>query len=249
MRQDKNKYSSPKYRFCVRFTNKDIVCQIIYATIAGDKTVCAAYSHELPRYGLKVGLTNYAAAYCTGLLCARRALQKFGLDEIYEGCTEPDGEDFHVEEVDGEKRPFRCLLDVGLRATNRGGRVWGALKVCGQGAMKGGGKVLCVCAAALAARATKHNEIRARARSNFWRWHAKRTVRSCACAFATPHARVPPGGLRGRRPPRPPPRCISGSICERAGARLCLLCLCVRACVRHPTADDEQLDSPSGRTG
>lgn len=34
--------------------------------------VCAAYSHELPRYGIKVGLTNYAAAYCTGLLLARR---------------------------------------------------------------------------------------------------------------------------------------------------------------------------------
>ena len=34
--------------------------------------VCAAYSHELPRYGVKVGLTNYAAAYCTGLLLARR---------------------------------------------------------------------------------------------------------------------------------------------------------------------------------
>ena len=32
----------------------------------------AAYSHELPRYGVKVGLTNYAAAYCTGLLLARR---------------------------------------------------------------------------------------------------------------------------------------------------------------------------------
>lgn len=128
-RQDKNKYSSPKYRLVVRFTNKDIVCQIMYATITGDKCICAAYAHELPKYGLKVGLTNYAAAYCTGLLVARRALKKLGLDEIYEGCTEPDGEDFHVEEVEGEKRPFRCLLDVGLRATNRGGRVWGALKV------------------------------------------------------------------------------------------------------------------------
>ena len=32
----------------------------------------AAYAHELPRYGVKVGLTNYAAAYCTGLLLARR---------------------------------------------------------------------------------------------------------------------------------------------------------------------------------
>jgi len=34
--------------------------------------MCAAHSHELPKYGLKVGLTNYAAAYCTGLLLARR---------------------------------------------------------------------------------------------------------------------------------------------------------------------------------
>ena len=42
-----------------------------------------ANSAELPRYGLKTGLKNYAAAYCTGLLCARRLLQKVGLDEIY----------------------------------------------------------------------------------------------------------------------------------------------------------------------
>lgn len=34
--------------------------------------MCAAYSHELPKYGICVGLTNYAAAYCTGLLLARR---------------------------------------------------------------------------------------------------------------------------------------------------------------------------------
>lgn len=59
--QDKNKYNTPKYRFVVRFTNKDIVAQIISATIAGDVVMAAAYSHELPRYGLAVGLTNYAA--------------------------------------------------------------------------------------------------------------------------------------------------------------------------------------------
>lgn len=47
-----------------------------------------ACSSELPRYGLKVGLTNYAAAYCTGLLVARRMLNKLGLDKHYEvgGC-------------------------------------------------------------------------------------------------------------------------------------------------------------------
>lgn len=46
--------------------------QVAHSRIEGDKIVCAAYSHELPKYGVKVGLTNYAAAYCTGLLVARR---------------------------------------------------------------------------------------------------------------------------------------------------------------------------------
>ena len=56
----------------VRQSNTDICCQIAYARLEGDRIVAAAYSHELPRYGVKVGLTNYAAAYCTGLLLARR---------------------------------------------------------------------------------------------------------------------------------------------------------------------------------
>lgn len=42
-------------------TNKDIVAQITYATLAGDIVLTSAYAHELPRYGLKGGLTNYAA--------------------------------------------------------------------------------------------------------------------------------------------------------------------------------------------
>ena len=70
--QDKNKYNTPKYRMIVRSSNKDICCQIAYARLDGDKIVAAAYSHELPNFGVKVGLTNYAAAYCTGLLLARR---------------------------------------------------------------------------------------------------------------------------------------------------------------------------------
>ena len=70
--QDKNKYNTPKYRMIVRMSNKDITCQIAYARLEGDRVVAAAYSHELPRYGVKIGLTNYAAAYCTGLLLARR---------------------------------------------------------------------------------------------------------------------------------------------------------------------------------
>mmetsp|Transcript_11725 Transcript_11725/g.31553 ORF Transcript_11725/g.31553 Transcript_11725/m.31553 type:complete len:302 (-) Transcript_11725:453-1358(-) len=132
--QDKNKYATSKYRMVVRITNKDIVCQIIDSKIQGDVVVAAAYAHELPRYGIKVGLTNYAACYATGLLLARRTLQKFGLDEAYEGQTEPDGEMYQVEENDDGPRPFTCVLDVGLVRTTTGNRVFGALK----GAVDGG---------------------------------------------------------------------------------------------------------------
>ncbi|OWM84760.1 hypothetical protein CDL15_Pgr027547 [Punica granatum] len=86
--QDKNKYNTPKYRLVVRFSNKDIVAQIVSATIAGDVVLAAAYAHELPRYGLEVGLTNYAAAYCTGLLLARRVLKMLEMDSEYEGNVE-----------------------------------------------------------------------------------------------------------------------------------------------------------------
>lgn len=130
---DKNKYGSPKYRMCVRITNKDVIVQFIQPKIVGDHCLCAAYSHELPKYGVEVGLTNYAACYATGLLAARRLLKKLKLDEAYEGTEEPDGEKFLVEHEDGP-RPFTCVLDVGLVRTTTGNRVFGALK----GACDGG---------------------------------------------------------------------------------------------------------------
>jgi len=132
--QDKNKYNSPKYRMIVRFSNTDVTCQIAYARLEGDIVVSAAYSHELPRYGVKVGLTNYAAAYCTGLLLARRVLQKFSLDTVYEGNTEVNGEMYNVEDEDDGPGAFRACLDVGLARTSTGAKVFAALK----GAVDGG---------------------------------------------------------------------------------------------------------------
>ncbi|KAL2475915.1 60S ribosomal protein L5-2 [Abeliophyllum distichum] len=61
----------------------DIIAQIVSASIAGDMVLVAAYAHELPRYGLEVRLTNYAAAYCTRLLLARRLLKTLEMDEEY----------------------------------------------------------------------------------------------------------------------------------------------------------------------
>jgi len=116
----------------VRFTNRDFVCQIVAADLTHDKCIAVAYSHELPRYGISVGLTNYAAAYATGLLLARRVNDKFKLN--YAGVKEANGEDFEVEADESGPKPFHALLDVGLLRTSTGARVFGALK----GAVDGG---------------------------------------------------------------------------------------------------------------
>jgi large subunit ribosomal protein L5e len=131
--QDKKKYNTPKYRLIVRFSNTDITCQVSYATIAGDKVLCSAYAHELPKFGLKVGLTNYAAAYSVGLLCARRCVTKIGLDTIYGGTLEATGEDTHVE-LDEGPHPLSVVLDAGLNRTSTGSKIFAVMK----GALDGG---------------------------------------------------------------------------------------------------------------
>jgi len=118
----------------VRITNKQIICQIVYSKIQGDYVLTQATSKELHRYGIEHGLTNWAAAYATGLLVARRALQKLGLDEKYEGFAEPTGELQLVQPLgDDEPRPFKCYLDVGLRRTSTGSRIFGAMKGASDG--------------------------------------------------------------------------------------------------------------------
>lgn len=135
VKQDKDKYNTHKYRFVVRRTNTKIICQIIYSTIQGDRVLCQALSTELPRYGITTGLKNYAAAYATGLLLARRLLKQVGLDTSFVGKKEASGDEFHVaDDFEGERRPFKAVLDVGLFRTTVGARLFGALK----GACDGG---------------------------------------------------------------------------------------------------------------
>ncbi|KAH8698440.1 60S ribosomal protein L5 [Talaromyces proteolyticus] len=136
--QAKNKYSAKKYRLVVRFTNRDIITQVVYSEITGDKVIAAAYSHELKRYGIEHGLTNWSAAYATGLLLARRLLKKLELDDTFEGVEEADGE-FTLTEAaetdEGTRRPFKVFLDVGLVRTSTGARVFGALKGASDGGL------------------------------------------------------------------------------------------------------------------
>jgi len=138
--QDKTKYNQPKYRMVVRLTNKDVVTQIVHSKIAGDQVLMAAYSHELPAFGIKVGLTNYAAAYATGLLLARRTLTKLGIAQTFPGAKEVTGAFKAVrtkKDDEGEEEgrfPFKAILDIGLARTTTGARIFGAMK----GAVDGG---------------------------------------------------------------------------------------------------------------
>jgi large subunit ribosomal protein L5e len=137
--QDKTKYSQPKYRFVVRITNRDVTCQVVHSKIAGDEVLQAAYSHELPAFGIPVGLTNYAAAYATGLLCARRTLAKLGIANEFQGAKETNGafKASRTKKDEGEEEgrfPFKAILDIGLARTTTGARIFGAMK----GAVDGG---------------------------------------------------------------------------------------------------------------
>jgi large subunit ribosomal protein L5e len=135
--QDKNKFNSPKFRFVVRFTNKDIITQIVSSKIEGDKVLAAAYGHELVRYGFPVKhATNYAAAYATGLLLARRVLTKLNLADKYQGNSQIDGTDYNVAALEDGPHPFRALLDVGLRRTTTGSKLFATLKGAADGGLE-----------------------------------------------------------------------------------------------------------------
>jgi large subunit ribosomal protein L5e len=132
--QEKNKYDSKKYRLVVRRTCTKFISQIIYSTMTGDRVLCAAESDELKNHGVTAGLTNYSAAYCTGLLLARRLLKQVGLADMYKANTDVTGDYYNVDDDIQDKRPFKALLDVGINRTTTGARVFGCLK----GACDGG---------------------------------------------------------------------------------------------------------------
>uniref|UniRef100_F1L6Y6 60S ribosomal protein L5 n=1 Tax=Ascaris suum TaxID=6253 RepID=F1L6Y6_ASCSU len=47
--------------------------------------------------------------------------------DAYKGVEEVDGEDYNVEQ-EGERAPFRAVLDVGLARTTTGAKIFAAMK-------------------------------------------------------------------------------------------------------------------------
>jgi len=93
---------SRKPRLVVRITNRRIIAQIIEYHPDGDRVLVGVDSTMLARdYGWKGDLNNTPAAYLTGLLVAKKALEK-GIKE--------------------------AILDIGLHTPTRGGRVFAVLR-------------------------------------------------------------------------------------------------------------------------
>jgi len=92
---------SRKPRLVVRITNKRVIAQIIEYHPDGDRVLVGVDSSMLTKYGWKGDLNNTPAAYLTGILVAKKALEK-GINE--------------------------AILDIGLHTPTRGGRVFAVLR-------------------------------------------------------------------------------------------------------------------------
>lgn len=127
LRQDCTQHGNVKSRLVVRITNTRVICSVVKAFIDGDRVVASADSSELKNYGVNFGLSNHFAAYATGFLCGRRALQTKGLDKIYEPNTEV-GEYTVTEDKDEEHKAYKVFLDIGLARASKGANVFIAMK-------------------------------------------------------------------------------------------------------------------------
>jgi large subunit ribosomal protein L18 len=92
---------SKKLRLVIRRSNKSILCQIVEYGHGGDKTLVQSSTPELRSLGWTGPTGNLPAAYLTGMLCAKRAL---------------------------EAKYKEAVLDMGLYRATKGSRIFAALK-------------------------------------------------------------------------------------------------------------------------
>jgi len=90
-----------KSRLVVRITNKHTIAQIINVKVNGDETVVSAHSNELKKMGWLGSGKNTSAAYLTGFLLGKKA-HEAGIND--------------------------AVLDIGLKSSTRGARIFAALK-------------------------------------------------------------------------------------------------------------------------
>jgi len=90
-----------KARMVARITNNHIIAQIIKVAPEGDQTIISAHSNELNKTGWLGSTKNISAAYLTGFLCGKKALEE-GIEE--------------------------AVLDIGLKSPTKGTKIFAVLK-------------------------------------------------------------------------------------------------------------------------
>ncbi len=88
---------SGKPRLVARKSNKHVTAQLIVPGTQGDETLASAHSSDLAEYGWEAPTGNLPAAYLTGLLAGKRALEH-GVEQ--------------------------AVLDIGLNTATNGGKVF-----------------------------------------------------------------------------------------------------------------------------
>ena len=116
--QDKQKYNVAKYRLVVRFSKKNILCQLIYSRLEGDFVINSSYSKNLPNIGLPLINNNYSTSYINGLYLSKKFFSENFLD---------------IKKKQ-PKNNFTVILDLGLVRVTTGNKVFAAMK----GAVDGG---------------------------------------------------------------------------------------------------------------
>jgi len=92
---------SKKPRLVVRKSLKYITAQIVEFSERGDKVIASAHSKNLKKLGWNFACDNLPAAYLTGLMIGKKALEK------------------NVNEA---------ILDIGLHASTKGNRIYAVVK-------------------------------------------------------------------------------------------------------------------------
>jgi large subunit ribosomal protein L18 len=99
---------SGRPRAVFRRSSRYITVQVIESTPEGDRVVAAANSKELVKMGWKAGTKNMPAAYLTGLLCAKRAVEKEKAEAVFDAGF--------IELIKGSKAyaALKGLVDGGM---------------------------------------------------------------------------------------------------------------------------------------
>lgn len=96
-------------RIVIRKTNRYIIAHIVKSKAAQDFSICYVNSKELETFGWKFGFKNIPAAYLTGKLLAKKALEK-GIKKV--------------------------VADIGLNRSTKGSRIYAVIKGAHDGGLE-----------------------------------------------------------------------------------------------------------------